>query len=702
MKIATILPYKENYTKKGAGAVSLWIHDFMNYSKFKKDITVFGNTNNKNFLTNNYINIKLDTINSKIYSSTNEYSNNIIKYLKNTNFNIIEIHNRPNMIQNFIKRVKSKIILYFHNDPGSMKGSKTIKDKIFLLENVDKIIFISKWVKKKFFEDLNFNDHNKTEIIYHSINPIKKIYKKKKKQIIFIGKLNQSKGYDLFCEALIEVLNKYDSWKAFSAGDEKRFQPFKTHKRHLNLGLLSNKEALKLFEVSEIAVIPSRWEEPFGRTALESSSRGCATIISDRGGLPETTDDAFILNKLNKTEIIKILEKLINNKRLRTRVQLSGLKNVKHTLERNSKKIDYTRSSLFPFSNFNSNNGKIRIINIYNLAQKLNHRIYNLSIGKKFTNGFIRNGHDVLEISDRDFIKQFKSLNPFNYKDKFRTYLLETCKNYNPDLLIFGHSNNLNPELLDEFKSINQRTIISQWNEDPLMKNSKISKNNSDNLKSYFPFTDHIFITTSPDSTNLEKSKFENINFIMPPVDRGIECFDIYNLNPKNDLFYAISHGVNRAKLKSGKLDNRLIFIKKLINKIKNIKYDFYGVNNKEPIWGDDFYRAITNSKMGLNLSRGTPTKHYSSNRIATFVGNGLLTFIDEKVKMDTFFKKDELIFYSNLEDLVDKINFYSRNNKSRIKISKKGQKKYFKLFNEKKISKYIVDISLGKLVNLY
>ena len=393
---------------------------------------------------------------------------------------------------------------------------------------------------------------------------------------------------------------------------------------------------------------------------------------------------------------------MINNRSFRTRLQLLGLKNVKHTLERNSKKIDYTRSSLFPFSNFNSNNGKIRIINIYNLAQKLNHRIYNLSIGKKFTNGFIRNGHDVIEISDRDFIKHSKSLNPFNYKDKFRSYLLETCKNYNPDLLIFGHSNNLNPELLDEFKSINQRTIISQWNEDPLMKNSKISKNNSDNLKSYFPFTDHIFITTSPDSTNLEKSKFENINFIMPPVDRGIECFDIYNLNPKNDLFYAISHGVNRAKLKSGKLDNRLIFIKKLINKIKNIKYDFYGVNNKEPIWGDDFYRAITNSKMGLNLSRGTPTKHYSSNRIATFVGNGLLTFIDEKVKMDTFFKKDELIFYSNLEDLVDKINFYSRNNKSRIQISKKGQKKYFRLFNEKKVSKYIVDISLGKLVNLY
>ena len=56
---------------------------------------------------------------------------------------------------------------------------------------------------------------------------------------------------------------------------------------------------------------------------------------------------------------------------------------------------------------------------------------------------------------------------------------------------------------------------------------------------------------------------------------------------------------------------------------------------------------------MGLNLSRGTPTKHYSSNRIATFVGNGLLTFIDEKTKFNDFLSKDEIIFYSDINDLI-------------------------------------------------
>jgi len=30
MKIASILPYKENYSNKNAGAVSLWVSDFMN------------------------------------------------------------------------------------------------------------------------------------------------------------------------------------------------------------------------------------------------------------------------------------------------------------------------------------------------------------------------------------------------------------------------------------------------------------------------------------------------------------------------------------------------------------------------------------------------------------------------------------------------------------------------------------------------
>jgi hypothetical protein len=61
-------------------------------------------------------------------------------------------------------------------------------------------------------------------------------------------------------------------------------------------------------------------------------------------------------------------------------------------------------------------------------------------LGKKFTNGFIRNNHDVLEISDRDFIKKIEISVIFQINISFQEYLIETFKNYNPNLIFFGHT----------------------------------------------------------------------------------------------------------------------------------------------------------------------------------------------------------------------------------------------------------------------
>ena len=48
MKIAILLPYKEDYTPKYSGAVSIHVSNLINYSKFKNTTTVFGNTKKKN------------------------------------------------------------------------------------------------------------------------------------------------------------------------------------------------------------------------------------------------------------------------------------------------------------------------------------------------------------------------------------------------------------------------------------------------------------------------------------------------------------------------------------------------------------------------------------------------------------------------------------------------------------------------------
>ena len=699
INIATILPYKENYTISKAAAASLWVGEFFKYSKFRKNNFIFGSTNSKDYLSKNYINIDIN-LKSKLSSSTIEYCNKFIIKSKRFNFDIIEIHNRPLVYTFLSRKIKSKFILYFHNDPLSMKGSKSIKERQLLINSIDKIIFVSKWVQKRFFLHLDQKLITKTEVIYPSIHLEKKLYQKKNR-IVFVGKLNPSKGYDIYRDAITKILDEYSNWEAFSIGDESRNKPLINHPQHKELGFLNHRQVLNFLKFSQIAVVPSRWEEPFGRTALESSSRGCATIISNRGGLPETTDYGIILEKLNYQELYNSIKKLIDNPKERKKIQIDGFKNVKHVTKDNSKEIDHIREDLIKKFKINYIKNKLRILNIYNLGQKLNHRLYNISLGKKFTNGFIRNEHDVLEISDRDFIKQNRYFGLKNVQDRFQEYLIETFKNYNPNFLFFGHTNNIDISTLSEFKNINENLIISQWNEDPIMSSLKDSKLNINKILKYKDYTDHTFITTDPDVFKKRDKSLKNLHFLFIPVDKNIESYEVYKLNPRNDLFYAMSHGVNRAKLKKGKIDSRIHFLNDLIDEMKNINYDFYGFENKEPVWGNEFYKALINSKMGLNLSRGLPTKLYSSNRIASIAGNGILTFIDKKTELDQFFSNKEMIFYDNISDLADKINFYKKNDKLRKKIAYNGKKKYFKLFNEKKITKYIIDRSIGKKTTL-
>ena len=701
IKIATILPYKENYTFSKAQAAAIWVCDFFKFSVFKNTNFIFGNTRGKDYLTKNYININISNLKSKLSSSTNEYCKNFIEKTKDSNFDIIEIHNRP-LVFNYLKnKIVSKFIIYFHNDPLSMNGSRSSNERLKLLNEVDKIIFVSKWVQNRFFTGIDRKLMNKTEIVYPSIHKENKIYKKNKK-ITFVGKLNESKGYDIYKDAVIKILDEFNDWRAYSIGDESRERPKISHINHKELGFLKHKKVLQFLNKSEIVVVPSRWEEPFGRTALESSSRACATIISNKGGLPETTDDCIILKKLDSTELYKELKKLITNQKLRRRIQIKAFKNVKHLIIDNSKFIDQIRRNTFQKFNLNFIKNKLRIINIYNTGQKLNHRLYNISLGKKFTNGFIRNGHDVLEISDRDFIRQNRSFALKNSETKFQQYLIETFKNYNPDFLFFGHTKNISIDTINQFRIINKNLTISQWNEDPVMPSLDYSKTNIKNISNYASIVDHNFITTHPSVFKKQNTNIKNLHFFFVPVDQNIECFDVFKMNPSRDIFYAMSHGVNRATLKRGKIDSRINFLNTLIKKIDNINYDFYGFENKEPIWGNNFYKALVSSKMGLNLSRGLPTKYYSSNRIASLMGNGLLTFIDKKTQMNDFFNSNEIVFYDNISDLSEKIKFYKKNEKARIKIAKNGKKKYFKLFNELKTTKYIIDKSLGNKTSLY
>ena len=187
------------------------------------------------------------------------------------------------------------------------------------------------------------------------------------------------------------------------------------------------------------------------------------------------------------------------------------------------------------------------------------------------------------------------------------------------------------------------------------------------------------------------KYKINNSFFIPNPSDISFETLKNYDSLKKNDVFFAMSHGVHRGVLKKGKFDSRELFIRKLIKMNPEMNFDIYGMNNIQPIWGDKFMKAISNSSMGINLSRGKPIKYYSSDRLAQLMGNGLLTFININTKLNEFLSNNDLVFYSNINDLSYKLNKFKKDKKEARRIARNGREKYLKYFNSTIVSDYML-----------
>ena len=691
MNIAILLPYKENFSHKSAGAVSIFVNDTNQLSIFKKNIKVYGSTKDRITLKN-YTNINLKK--NFFYSTTAQYIKKFIKLTKDKKVDILEVHNRPNYINYLDNIFKCKKILYFHNDPQDMQGSKSIDQRINLLNKADKIVFNSNWSKSRFLESLpDTLNFDKISVIHQSTSNVKINFKKKKNIISFIGKLNTSKGYDIFGGAILKILDTHPNWKSIVIGDEPREKLNFKHKNLKQLGYKKNTYVLnKLKEVS-ISVVPSKWDEPFGRSSLEAASRGCALIISNTGGLNETTKDALIIKNITAKDIYKKIDYLIKNKGFRQNLQKNAYKNFKLTNQHSSKLIDNLRTKLY-FKGINNPtkvNKILKIIHITNFNERFDGRLH-YNTGKRINNGFIRLGHNVLSISDRDIISNYKSFADPYSRITLNNKIIESCKNFNPDIIVIGHADNISVETFDYLKNTNKNLKFAQWFLDPISKSGPDYINNRKRLLKFKNFMDSSFITTDPKSIDF---KIDNSFYIPNPADKSFETLKNYETNPENDLFFAMSHGVHRGVLKKGKEDNREKILKKLINKDNKFKFDYYGLNNRQPIWGNNFLNILSNSKMGLNLSRGEPLKYYSSDRIAQYMGNGLLTLIDERTSYSDFFTKKELITYKNYSDLVEKIHKYKKNDKERKLIAKNGSKKYLKFFNSTLVAEFILSKTL-------
>ena len=96
-------------------------------------------------------------------------------------------------------------------------------------------------------------------------------------------------------------------------------------------GYISYKDMPAIYNLADIAILPSMWEEPAGLTPIEAMACGTPVITTNSGGIPEyVSDSAIVLNRDNELieNIATEIEKLINNDNYYAEYKHRGLEQV--------------------------------------------------------------------------------------------------------------------------------------------------------------------------------------------------------------------------------------------------------------------------------------------------------------------------------------------------------------------------------------
>ena len=361
MKINILLPYKEKFDKNKASSVSITVKNNLSYSKYIKDIKIYGQDVPNPLFRHNFVGFNYSRLSFK---SKNEFlANEMLKIISKDydKKQLIEVHNRPYLINKIAKETRFPISLFFHNDPQKMKGSKSVIERKKILEKCAAVFCVSEYIKNLFLEGIYFNNE-KVHVLYNGVDRTLVKFPSKKKEILFIGRLVPEKGVHIYVKAIKPIARNYPEWNfgiigSYRLGENENNNSYANHViREFNeigsqanfYGFQNFRSVQEKMKTASIIVIPSLWQEPFGLVVAEAMSNGISVIASKVGAIPEIIEDNGILvENINHEKLKKMIEELIQNNKLRKSLQMKAWKNFKFTSKFSSKKLDNFRKIIY-------------------------------------------------------------------------------------------------------------------------------------------------------------------------------------------------------------------------------------------------------------------------------------------------------------------------------------------------------------------
>ncbi len=218
----------------------------------------------------------------------------------------IEVHNRPEIALRLRRAFpRTPLALFLHNDPQAMRGARTASQRRRRRARMQ-VACVSETLRRRFRDGLP--DDAAVALLPNCIDLARLPPRQARDQVIlFVGRIVADKGADAFVSACARALPQLPGWRAEMIGAD-RFAPDSAETPFLAAlrpraeaagirlhGHLPHDAVLRAMARAAMVVVPSRWREPFGMTALEALASGAALIVSPRPGLLEVVGDAALV-----------------------------------------------------------------------------------------------------------------------------------------------------------------------------------------------------------------------------------------------------------------------------------------------------------------------------------------------------------------------------------------------------------------------
>lgn len=163
--------------------------------------------------------------------------------------------------------------------------------KRFLSGYVDGVVGISKFILTKHTENGYFRDDCFKKVIYNPIRTIKIERNHKTCRIGYIGSLIPSKGIEQLIDSFENINDPKMSLIIAGEGKDSSFvERLKSKSKGYNITFMGRMKPAEFFTQVDLLVVPSLWNEPFGRVVVESVNYSVPVIATRKGGIAEILD----------------------------------------------------------------------------------------------------------------------------------------------------------------------------------------------------------------------------------------------------------------------------------------------------------------------------------------------------------------------------------------------------------------------------